>query len=446
MRRLVVAVAAVALLRRAPGAGAATETNASAAVYTLEDCIRIGLERSGTAANARRDESIALALIEQTRSEALPHAQLRAGYTRLDELEEIAFEDQPVEVGTLDNYSAGAGVNQLLFSGGRLRAALRAAGWTRDLARWSRLETDRRLVLAIRTGFYGILLADAARDVAREARSQYASLLAQTEEKLRQGTAAEFDLLSARVRLANEEPVVLRAENACALAREDFRRLVNLDDGPFDLKGGLDAAPAPVNADAMRRLALAGRALIHEMTALVALRAEDVNAARAGLRPTLGASFNYSGANSYGYMSFEDDWQWHWNAGLRMTWDVWDGRLTRGRVAEKRLEFEKARTDLDETRKSVKLEVTRACLDMARAGQSIEAARGNVELAEKALAIARTRYETGLANFLEFAEANVALSRAKLSRLLALRDYRVAEAELKFAAGSDGDVDGREDR
>jgi outer membrane protein TolC len=100
----------------------------------------------------------------------------------------------------------------------------------------------------------------------------------------------------------------------------------------------------------------------------------------------------------------------------------------------------KARTDLADLRQRVKLEVKTAYLDMQHARESAEAGEGNVALAERALAIAKNRHKSGLSTYLEVTDANVGLSRAKLSHLAAMRRHMNAVAELLCAAGIEEDL------
>ena len=72
---------------------------------------------------------------------------------------------------------------------------------------------------------------------------------------------------------------------------------------------------------------------------------------------------------------------------------------------------------------------------MAR--ETIEAGRGNVEMAERALTISKSRFDSGLATYLEFADSNHALREAQLSLSVATRDYMTAVARLHYAAGID---------
>jgi len=406
-------------------------------VYTLNDCIRIGLERNESVANARRDKAIAVARIGQARSAALPQLSLSATYTRLDELQTIEFGDEEMKLGTLDNYSANLGVSQLLYSGGKVGAALRAASLAESQAEWACSEIESAFKRDVRLAFYNLLLADAALSVTEDSVKQLESLLEQTERRRKNGTASEFDELRARVRVANERPRLVKARNARAVAREYMKRLLNFDDKEIELRGELEMNASEPDEEYLQGRAMLNRPALRAMEFSVDLRKENVTAARSDGLPSLSAQFNYNGANAYEFVSYEDDWDWHWNAGLVVSWNFWDGGLTEATVRARRLEAEKALASLDEMRKNVKLEVKRYCLDLKHAREAVAASRGTVALAEKAMKIAETRHEEGLATYLEFTDANLALSTAKLTWLQALHAHMTALAQLQFACGTE---------
>ena len=403
--------------------------------YTLEDCIRVGLESNARVANARRDKEIAVARISQARSGALPQLSFSAAYTRLDELQTIEFGDEELELGTLNNYSANFGLSQLLYSGGKVGAALRAASFAESQAEWACAEVEAAFTRDVRIAFYDLLLADAALKVAQDSQKQLKSLLDQTETRRKNGTASEFDVLTARVKWANEKPRVVRARNTAAVARENLKRLLNMDDADIAVEGKLElAGQAPDEAE-LQRKALLHRPAIRAMEFVLELRKENVTSARAEGLPSISAQFTYNGANSYEFVSYEDEWQWHWNAGLVLQWNFWDSGLTGGMVRERRLERENALASLEELRKAVKLDVKRYCLDLRHAGEAVTASEGTVALAGKAMKVAETRYKQGLSTYLEFTDANLALSTARLIRLQALHAHMSAMAQLEFVSG-----------
>lgn len=403
--------------------------------FSLERCIIVGLERSPRAVNARRDQDIAGEKIAQARALVLPHLSFSGNYTRLDELQDFKVGDEAFDFGTLDNYSIDASVSQLLYSGGKVGAALRAGSLTRKQAAWALLGTESRLVRDIRLGFNGLLLSQHTVKVLEFSVTQLKALLAQTEQKFTNGAASEFDVITAKVRLANETPLLISTGNAYELAVAEFKRLINLDDEPFAPKGELSFKEWKADQAELKRLALLHRAELREAKAVVDLRSEDAVSAKSEGLPSLGAAVTYTGANSYQFAGFEDKWEWHWNAGVALTWNFWDGGLTRASVREKELELAKARTELDDFARSIELDVTRAYLDMKAAREAVEAGEGTVELALKALDIARTRHNAGLGTYLEFTDANLALSRARLTHARAIHDHMNAVAQLEYACG-----------
>ena len=407
---------------------------AAESVYTLDQCIRFGLEQSTSARRARLEEDIAHTQIGQAGSLALPHVTLGAGYTRLDEVQTIQFGDESIPMGTEDNVEATAGVSQLLYSGGQVGAAWRAAGLLRDAADVARRATEAALVRDIEVQFYGLLLAGEAVGVQEASVEQLRAYAAQVEERRRHGAASEFDELTAKVRLANELPKQIAARNRLELARAAFVRLLN-HPGGLVVTGSLERATVELGQEEMEALALARRAEIHGSDIRLGLGLEAIASARSEGRPKLRAFFNYHGANAYQFVSFDDDWQWHWNAGLTLDWDVWDGDLTRQTVRQKKFEYEQLIASDEEVREVVKLEARQAYLELVHAREALEASGESEALALRALEIARTRHASGLSTYLEFTDANLALSTARLARLQARHDHAVAVAQAHYVCG-----------
>ncbi len=417
-----------------PESGFAADVTSAPMVYSLEDCIRVGVLQSGVARNAQRDQAIANAQMGQAYGLALPHLSLSAAYTRLDEVQEVDFGGESQPLGNLDNYDVTATVEQLLYSGGQVGAARRAAKAARAYADAARVATEAQLMHDIETRFFGILFAREVEVVQSASVDQLQAFADQMEHRAEGGVSSDFDLLRARVSLANEVPKLIAARNAFELKAAAFVSILNIPaDGVFT--GTLACADVDLSHEEMLRLALANRAVLRGSELRVQLGREDIASTRSEGRPDLRARFNYNGANSYQFVSFEEDWQWHWNAGLVLSWNIWDGALTRHAVKQKESEYEKLITDNDELFKAVKLEVRQAYLALERARQSMAASRGNVALAERALAIAQTRHESGMTTYLEFTDANLALSTARLTWFQALHDHAVSVSTVRYVCG-----------
>ncbi len=420
-------LAAIIMVREA---GAAPDVP----VYTLEECVEMGLREAAAARNAERDARIAVTRIGQVRAQLLPDLKAKGGYTRLDEVPEYESDGEMEPTGREDNYAAGVEVSQLLYSGGSVGAALKAAKLYREIAQTRIRQTENELVRDIQVGFNDILLADEQVKVQEASLAQLEDLLKQAETRRRQETASEFDVLTARVKVANERPVLILARKRADLARAAFRSLIHLEPENFLLSGELAYVPEERSLEDWQEQGLEQRPELVELRHFLGMRQADIRAEQGGYLPQIRAFANYEGTNPESG-SARDEWEWGWTAGVTAEWDLFDGALRRNRIAEKRLELDNARETLADTERQVRLEIQTHYLDLKQAEETVAASAETVALAEKSLEIARTRYENGLATYLDYTDANLALNVARVTRLLALHEHMNALARLRQASG-----------
>jgi outer membrane protein TolC len=311
---------------------------------------------------------------------------------------------------------------------------LKAAGLYNEIAQVRIRGVNNELVRDIRTGFNGILLQDEQVKVQEASLAQLEELLAQAESRFRQQTASEFDVLTARVRVANKRPVLIASRKQAELARESFRSLVHLEPGEFDLDGQLVFEPSGRPLEDWLAIAMEQRPELIELRRFLGMREADIRAEQGGYIPQIRAFAGYAGQNPESGTA-NASWDWGWNAGLTAEWDIFDGARRRNVIREKKLELEKAQEMLADTERQVELEIRSIYLDLVQAAETVAASGDTVAEAEKGLEIARTRYENGLSTYLDYTDANLALSIARLTRLQALHDHMNSLARLQQASG-----------
>lgn len=405
----------------------------SSPAYTLDDCLQAGLERSLTLSNARRGEGLAVEKIRLTRAQALPGLEASGNYTRLDEVPAFPGMEEPF--GREDNYKAGVQVNQLLYSGGGVRAALRAA---RDYRKFAAEDTARQraaLVRDIKQTFYEALYARHAVEVAAASVDQLAAFEKQAETRFRNETASEFDWLSAQVNLANEKPRLVQARNQLELVMNSLKNLIYVEDDGFHIEGDLAYEPADFSLDELYRLAEVNRPELRQARLNVQMREENIHVARSDYRPSLRAFANYEGSNPGDQQPAADEWEWGWTAGLAASWSIMDGGLRKAGLRTAELERDIAVAAQEDQRLAIRQEIRSAFLNLKHAEEVVLSTQESVALAEKALDIARVRYDEGLATHLEFSDSNLALSSARLNHFMALKSHQQALAALDYACG-----------
>ena len=365
--------------------------------------------------------------------------------------------------GVPNAFSNNVALNQTLYN----RAAFVALKGARTLRSASELGVERQgqtLVDAVQQQFFQALLT-----------SEQARVVAQSVERARvtenefarrveAGTLPKFQRTTAEVQRANLETQLVQAENGAALALEALKVTLGVPaDVALTLEGTLDApALGPLDA-------LAPDAIVAEALA----RRPDVKQARLGVRlqsinreitassrfPTASAFVNvgYNGSvpddrtgvigdpaqpdnpfafqrQSTGFFS-GDYWQRSVNAGVRLSWNAFDGYRTSAQVQQRRIAERQAELTVSTLEQGVRLEVQRSLLTIGAARQRLVSTQQNVARAEENYAIAEQRVREGVATSLDLRDASELLDQARLSYLQVLFDLRVARSALETAVG-----------
>jgi outer membrane protein TolC len=120
---------------------------------------------------------------------------------------------------------------------------------------------------------------------------------------------------------------------------------------------------------------------------------------------------------------------------VQLTWSLFDGRRTEGKVMEATALHERAGVELDDAGRRIELEVRTAYSNFIEAEEVLKSQEKVVEEGEEALRLARARNEAGTGTQLDVLSAQTALTEARTTQIQALHDYAVARARLERAIG-----------
>jgi outer membrane protein TolC len=126
-----------------------------------------------------------------------------------------------------------------------------------------------------------------------------------------------------------------------------------------------------------------------------------------------------------------------WNAGGQMTWNLFDGLLTHGKVVQANALHDKSKNDLADQSRQIELQVRTAYSDFIEAKEVLDSQLKVQEEADEALREARARAEAGTGTQLDVLDAETSLTQARTTDVLALHDYATARAKLERAIGED---------
>lgn len=431
MKRLLI----LSLLAALGGARAMAEEPRA---VTLPEAVRLALERNPDLATAQQRLTAAQAALRQADAAFYPRVRVSESYAASDNpvqafmmtLNQRAFNlnanfNHP---DNTDNLNTKLLATYPLYNGGSDLAARQATRLGAEARANSIDAVHNELVFEVTRSFYTIGKARRFVSATEAAVASMESNLNLASNRFVQGSVLKSDLLDADVHLAEARENLVLARNALAISESIFRNVLGIGE-----TGNVTAVEIPFRApkdSVTGPLDVSQRPELLAMQKIVAATERQVRTVSGGHLPRVNAFASYD-LDSGNARRFEDSWV----AGVSVELDVFDGFLTRSKVAEARANLDAARQELRRTELALQLEAKEAQLNLQEAQARIETSGRAVSQAEESLQIIKERYGNGLALLTQLLDTETALTSARQRRAAAEADCEIARAALNKALG-----------
>jgi outer membrane protein TolC len=414
------------------------------------EAVDIALRQNSAILKGKADLEAAHGVVVQLRSIAFPTVKAGGGYNAeqsslIENFPLPAPFNNAIQFPT-QNWNSDIRVQQSIYEGGRMTSAFRSAKLTRQQALLNYQTLLADTLLSVRVAYDDILAAQEQIAVNEASVKLLTRELDDVKRRFQAGTVPQFDVLRAHVELANESPRLIQARNNYRIGKNNLLNLLgyNLpttvwEDVPLQLSDTLQAAPLEIDLPAMLSRAVEKRPELAALRKAQALRREDVIQAKAGFKP----SAQIFGGYQWQSLPYEKDLSsdlYGWIAGAQISWNIFDSGLTRGKIMESQAHYERARLDVDDSRRQIELEVRTAYSNFIEAREVLESQKAVQEEAEEALRLAEARMSAGSSTQLDVLNAQTSLTQARTTEAQALHDYSVARARLQRAVGEDMEI------
>jgi outer membrane protein TolC len=403
---------------------------------SLQESIDLALANNKTVLIQKQEVESMNGQVAQARSAALPNL---SGYTQyLVTKGTMNFGGSEGFTFDLNDkyYEAGVTLQQSIYTAGRVGAAMRAAKAARGYARQNLEAVLKEVTYGVKASFGGVLLAQEMSDLAKQSLELTEAHLKNVEQLYKQGVASEYELIRARVQVAQMVPQSIKADNELDRALIVFRNTLGLSaDEKVIPDGKLERNLVETSVEEAFALAKQKR---NELAA-ARLRVDGMKAALDVARADRYPSLSFIGN---AYLDTEqpelDEKEWRtkmWSATVNLSLPIFDGLRTKGKIKQTRALYEQARLLSEQTLDGVRLEVEQAVSKLAEARKLVDSQVASVEQAQKGLDIADIRYKNGVGTQLELLDAQVALTTARTNYFTAVYEHFMAVAELERATG-----------
>lgn len=292
----------------------------------------------------------------------------------------------------------------------------------------------------VKKAFYSTLLAKDSYDLFRETYKNDSLNLIDIKNKFDQGIVAEYDVITADVRLKSIIPNILQAESMLMISELQLKMLMGIDaEVPVEIVGSLsEYEEAMFEAIVPDDNNLWGNSDLRQfdLQAMQAKNAHEMN--KLQRLPTLTSSFSYSYISQNNNFKFGDyRWDPYSMVGVTLAIPIFSGGQRHYNIKQSQIQLYQLQEQRHNLKRSLDLSVKNSVELINKSIEQVVAAESSVEQANKGYEITKKRYETGMGTIVDLNAAALAVTNAELQYRNAIYDYLASRADLEKTLGYD---------
>ncbi len=296
---------------------------------------------------------------------------------------------------------------------------------------------EQEILLKTIQSFYQTLLAGKLAEIQEEGLATARRHLSRVELFYAEGQVSEFDLLSARLEVAKQEPQVLAAKNQYELALAAFRMQIGVDDetvvpvGEFVLPN-----VAEISLNEALSLGMQNRTELELLDIATEIQQIKYNAEKSNFLPTVGLSASaalYTAAKEFAI--HKDDFGTQYSVGIGFSIPIFTGLSHTNKVVFAKHDLMQAKLNQRDSEDLIQLQIKQNHQKLHHALENYHVQEQNIQMALRNLELAQLRFENQLGIQLEVFDAQITLSSIKLQYNNAIYEVIIADKEFTKSIG-----------
>lgn len=410
--------------------------------WTLEECVTYAYQNNISIKQSELDVKISDIEKKEALGGFLPTVNANANYS-VNTGANINPATNQFENETFRSFSAGANASATLFNGLQNWKQLQRTKLNK-IANNYRLDKMRDdIALNIANSYLQILFNKEQIKVLKNQKLITEENIKRTKDLIEAGSLPAGDIYELQATLSGQEQQIINAENTLMIAKINLCQTLLLKEyATFDIAD--EAYPTPISEvfnQTPEAIATKAKETVRDIKIAAAnldVAKKDVSISQSAYLPTLSAFLGYNTRWSENpLLSFKDQISLFdgTSYGLQLNVPILNGFSVRTRVQRSKLNVERSNFLLQQAELDLERNVFQAYNDVTNARKSFEAAQKTLEARKQANDFTKARYEIGMMNSFDYAQATTALENAQSEVLRTKYDYIFRTKILEFYFG-----------
>ncbi|MDD5058971.1 MAG: TolC family outer membrane protein [Sideroxydans sp.] len=301
---------------------------------------------------------------------------------------------------------------------------------------------EQDVILRSAQTYFDVLIAQDTVQLTAAQKSAIAQQLEQAKRNFEVGTATITDTHEAQARYDLIVAQELVAANNLEVKQRTLQQLVNSEVKELNVLGAAFKLETPVPSDAQKWVtdAQTGNYQIMLAQAAYDLADQEVARNRGGHLPTVDLVANYAKNNAGGGLYGANDTR-STSIGVQLNMPLFQGGAIQSKWREASANREKAKQDLENTRRNVELQTRQAYLGVVSGIAQVQALQQALKSSQSLLEASKLGQEVGVRTSLDVLNAQQQLFATRRDLYQAQYNYLVSHLRLKAAVGQLNEAD-----
>ncbi len=378
--------------------------------------------------------------LNEAKGAKYPKLFLNASYYRNIDQPVIFFSENnvPVKLGSENDISSSLSLNMPLFS--------RHSFYNKKLASTKvalqneiYTGTKQSILNATKKAYFNYLVIQEISKVQKSSLKNAGEIEIDIQKRVQKGVLTDFDLLTAKVQVAVAKNNLLEAQNNCISAANLLKLLLGLNT-EIDLKL---TEPVEITEDELAiddgiNELFKKNSELKQLDFNAKISENQLKLTQSAYYPTLDilGSYNYQAQASNFNLS---NYNWFKTSlvGLQLQYTIFNGAVTKNKIQQAEILIKIAEEEKNHKQREFQLNLHELFSKLNFSKQKVEVQNENIFLTSEALSLAKKRYQLGIGTILEVNDAELSHTQARLNRLQAILNYKLAYYDYQLLIGKE---------
>jgi len=400
----------------------------------LKRAIDNTIQRYPLIAQLNRQADAVDSRVDQLKSNYLPTVDADFSYARVGPIQAIAFGPEIFQLYPVNNYDAHVEMGYTIYDFGKRDAMLDLVSSGKNTALDNVEMAKSNLAYQAVQTYYSILFLQESLKLKDEQIANLNTHLQFTTDKVKSGTATDFDVLTTQVKVSAVQNQKIDIENEIRKQEIQLKSLMGMTpNARIYVTGNFSYTRLYPNSDSLIQVALNDRSDLkfardNELTA----NFQKLNARKNDM-PSLHFEFEYGFKN--GFIPNIDVLRGNFAAAFSFKYPIYNGSKEDALEQEAYANLLSTHSHSDEVEITIKSEVTKALSDLSSLEVQLQNIKVQIDQAAQSVDRSELQYKAGTLRNLDLLDAQTSLSEAKLSELQIIFRNIMADYNLQRAVG-----------